>query len=179
MRILKNTATRYGLVSMCLHWLMALIIFGLLILGWYMTELPISLKKLKLYGWHKEWGIVIFILVIMRGMWRIKNPPPPLPNHMPRWQQWAAKSVHFAFYGLMLVMPISGWMLSSAAGLPVSIFGLITLPDIIAANEYTRVLLTEFHHILGYIFVLLIFAHVGAALQHHFIYKDDILRRML
>ncbi len=174
----KNTTQNYGLVAKSLHWLMAFIVIGLLILGLYMVTLPINAEKLKLYGWHKEWGILILMLVVARLIWRFSNITPPLPNHLPAWQKWAASSVHYAFYLFLFAMPLSGWMISSAAGLPVSFFGLFVLPDLVAPNKALMVLLEEIHKWLGYGLILAIVAHVGASLQHHFIYKDNILRRM-
>lgn len=179
MTTLRNTATRYGWVAILLHWSMALLIIGMLILGLYMTGLPVSLKKLKYYGWHKEWGTLVFMLAMLRILWRVGNPPPPLPAHMPTWQKWAAHSTHICMYLLMLLMPLTGWLLSSSAGFPVSFFGLFVLPDFVSANEAMRLLFTQMHKWLGYGLIALICAHVGAALQHHFIYKDDILRRIL
>ncbi len=176
---LHNTAQAYGWMTKLLHWTMALLIIGMLGLGLYMVRLPISALKLKLYGWHKECGVLVLMLVMIRLFWRWRNIQPPFPAHMPTWQKWAASSVHIAFYLLMFAMPLSGWLLSSAAGLPVSFFGWFVLPDLISANEAARAILTQVHHWLGYAFIVAIFAHVGAALQHHFIDKDDILRRML
>ena len=105
---------------------------GLIFLGLYMEPLPIHLHKLKLYGWHKEWGILVLLLATLRVLWRFWSPPPPLPMTMPAWQRLAAHSVHFAFYVFMFALPLSGWMISSAAGLPVSFFGIVVLPDLVA-----------------------------------------------
>lgn len=175
----RNTLENYGAVAKFLHWLIAFIVIGLLILGLYMVPLPINAQKLKLYGWHKEWGILVLMLVIVRLSWRLININPALPAHMPRWQQLAAKSVHFAFYIFLFLMPLTGWMMSSSAGLPVSFFGLFTLPDLVSPNENNMKILEEVHEWLGYGLIAALLAHVGAALQHHFIYKDNILRRML
>jgi len=175
----KNTLERYGAVTMIFHWMMAILIIGLIGLGLYMVELPINLKKLKLYGWHKEYGILVFMLAIMRIIWRFGNPTPLLPNHMKSWEKLAAHGAHYAFYGFMFALPLTGWMMSSATGLPVSFFGLFVLPDLVAANEQWQQLLIEIHKWLGYGLIATIVGHMGAALQHHYYYKDDILRRML
>lgn len=176
---IKNTSKRFGIVAITFHWLMALIIIGLLALGLYMVELPIGALKLKLYRWHKEFGILVLILVSFRIGWRFCNVTPALPSHLAAWQRFAAHAVHYAFYFFMIANPITGWMISSAAGLPVSFFGLFVLPDLVGPSESLRHLLSEVHKWLAYGLIAAIFAHVGAALQHHFIYKDDILRRML
>lgn len=156
-----------------------MLLFFMLGLGLYMTSLHISLEKLKLYGWHKECGILILMLVTLRLIWRLSNITPNFPTEMPHWQKLAARAVHLAFYGFMIVMPITGWLISSAAGLPVSFFGLFVLPTLIPANEHLQALFSEIHTWLAYTLIAAICAHVAAALQHHFINKDDTLRRML
>lgn len=164
---------------MLFHWGMAILIIGLLIVGFYMTELPIGVKKLTLYRYHKEFGILILMLVAFRLGWRWKSIIPPLPSHLAWWQKMGAHSVHYALYGFMIVNPLTGWMLSSSAGLSVSFFGWFVLPDLVSPNPHLREILTLIHHLLAYGLVAAICAHVGAALQHHFYYKDTILKRML
>ena len=158
---------------------MALLIFTMLGLGLYMTSLTFSLEKLKLYGWHKELGVLILMLVIFRILWRLSNITPPLPTAMPHWQKLASRAAHLAFYGFLIIMPLTGWLISSAAGLPVSFFGLFVLPTLIPADEHLRLLFSDIHQWLAYTLIATICAHVAAALQHHFINKDDILRRIL
>lgn len=175
--LFKNTYQRYGLVSIFLHWLMAVLIIGLLALGLYMVALPISLEKLKLYGWHKEFGMLVLFLVVFRLCWRLINITPTLS--LPWLEKIAARMVHWSFYLLMFAMPISGWLITSAANLPVSFFGLFVLPDLVSANENSRLLFQTIHQWLGYIFIAIIILHASAALKHHFINKDDILRRIL
>lgn len=172
-----NTENRFGFVSTFLHWFMAILIIGLLGLGLYMVTLPISYQKLKLYGWHKEYGLLALALVIIRLFWRITTILPHLS--LPLWEKVAARVVHWTFYLFMFAMPITGWLITSAAGLPVSFFGLFVLPDIIAPNEETRMFFQSVHQWLGYGLIVLIILHISAALKHHFINKDDILRRML
>jgi len=177
--VFKNTPTHYGSVAMLLHWGMAVLIVGLLILGLIMTGLPIGIQKLKFYRWHKELGVLVLMLVTVRICWRMINTTPPLPASIPRLQQLAAHVAHYAFYVFMMAMPITGWMLSSAAGLPVSFFDLFVLPDLVSADPSLKELLTKIHQWLAYGLILTLCAHVGAALLHHFINKDDILRRIL
>ena len=155
-----------------------IIMIGLLIEGLYMVGMPISLEKLKLFGWHKEYGLTILFLVVLRLSWRLANQLPGLPASIPHWQQMAAKLVHFAFYFFMFTMPLTGWLLTSAAGLPVSFFGLFVLPDLVQANPDLRVTLIEVHKWLGYGLIGAILLHVGATVQHFIVHKDNILRRM-
>lgn len=176
MRI-KNTEDRYGVVTIFLHWIMAVLIIGLLILGLYMVTLPISHAKLKLYGWHKEYGLLVLGLVSLRLIWRLSNVTPRLS--LPLLEKLAARTVHWAFYVFMFAMPLTGWLITSAAGLPASFFGLFVLPNLISPNEESRILFEEIHKWLGYGLIATIVLHASAALKHHFINKDDILRRMI
>lgn len=176
---IRNTPTQYGSVAIIFHWVMALIVIVMIIIGLYMVGLPIGLRKLQYYGWHKELGVLTLILVVLRVMWRFANVVPRLMPLLPFWEATIARMVHWIFYLLLGVLPLTGWLMSSAAGLPVSFFGLFVLPDLIAPNDGLRVLLKEFHQTLAYILIVFICLHILAALKHHFINKDDILRRMI
>jgi cytochrome b561 len=176
---IKNTENRFGFVAKFLHWFMALLIIGMVCAGLYMTDLPIGALKLKLYGWHKEFGILVLMLAMIRIVWRIGKITPLLPGTMPVWEKLAANLSHWAFYGFMFALPMSGWAMTSAAGLPPSFFGLFVLPSLIPANQDQMHLLQTVHQWLAYGLIATFFVHVGAALKHHFIEKDDILRRML
>lgn len=176
--LIRNTQTRYGMVAIFLHWAIAVLIIALLLLGLYMVGLPINLQKLKLYGWHKETGIAVLLLVIVRLLWRVLNALPSLAS-LPNWERRAARCVHYTFYVCMIFMPLTGWMMSSAAGLPVSFFGLIVLPDLLAPDENLRILLVFIHKWLAYFMIALICLHIAASLKHYFIDKDDILQRIL
>lgn len=176
MRI-KNDASHYGLLTIILHWLMAVLIIGLLILGLYMVQLPISLQKLKLYGWHKAYGFLALFLFIVRLVWRLINRTPAL--NLPRWEVISARSVHALFYVFMLLMPLTGWMITSAAGLPASFFGLITLPNLVGPDDHLRQIFEAAHQWFGYALIALIALHAAAALKHYVINKDDILQRMI
>jgi len=177
--LIKNTENHYGAMAILLHWGMALLIIGLLGEGLYMVNLPISLQKLKLFGWHKEYGVLVLILVCFRLGWRLTNSVPALPINLPKWQKIAARMAHWSFYVFMFAMPITGWLITSAAGLPVSFFGWITLPDLIVPNTDLRIFFTEIHQWLAYGLIAVICLHMGAAFKHHFINKDNVLRGML
>ncbi|MBA3536174.1 MAG: cytochrome b [Tatlockia sp.] len=150
---------------------------GLLISGIYMVSLPINLEKLKLYGWHKEYGFLVLALVIIRLLWRLINVTPNLS--IPAWEALSARLVHWIFYGFMFALPITGWLLTSAAGLAASFFGLITLPVLITPDNQLMHLFQEIHKWLGYAMIVFIALHTAAALKHHFIEKDNILKRMV
>ncbi|RUR11128.1 cytochrome b [Legionella sp. km772] len=142
-----------------------------------MTDLPIGIQKLKLYGLHKAFGILVLILAILRIIWRLSNKTPSL--NIPKLELIAARLAHLALYILMLAMPISGWLMSSAAGLAPSFFGLFTLPNLVAPNDELREWFAFVHEWLAYGLIAIISVHTLAALKHHFIDKDDILRRMI
>ena len=170
---------RYTFVARSLHWLMALIIFGLLALGFYMSDLPLSPEKLQFYSWHKWAGVTVFLLVWLRLVWRITHRPPALPDTMSRPLQWLAHAGHAALYVLMIVIPLSGWLMSSAKGVQTVWFGVLPIPDLIGRDKELGKLLHEVHELLNYVLLLTLGGHIGAALWHHFVKKDDILRRML
>lgn len=170
---------RYTATAKALHWLMALLIFGLLALGFYMHDLPLSPQKLKLYSWHKWAGVTVFLLVWLRLLWRLTHRPPALPASMPKLLQQAAHAGHLVLYLLMIVIPLSGWLMSSAKGVQTVWFGVLPLPDLLEKNKEVGDLLQTVHMSLNLFFAAVIAGHIGAALKHHFIDKDDILKRML
>ena len=170
---------RYTSTAKALHWLMAILFFGLLALGFYMQDLPLSPEKLKLYSWHKWAGVTAFLLVWVRLFWRLTHRPPALPASMPRTLQFAAHAGHFLLYALMFAIPLSGWLMSSAKGFQTVWFGILPIPDLLNKNKELGDLLQTVHMSLNLLFVATIVGHVGAALKHHFIDKDDILTRML
>jgi cytochrome b561 len=178
MRI-KNGIHHYGILSISLHWLMAILIIGMLGLALYMTGLPNSLFKLKLYGTHKEVGVCILMLVSLRLLWRLINIAPALPLNLHWLEKLGAHAIHYALYFAMFAMPLSGWLMSSSSGYPVSFFGLFTLPDLVSANQAHKHFFEFLHQWIGYCLIAAIVAHVAAALKHHFINKDNLLRRML
>jgi cytochrome b561 len=150
----------------------------MLIVGLYMTELPKSPQKLKIYGLHKATGILVLFLGIMRISWRLSHIAPALTARMPVWQRKAAHAVHFLLYAIMLMMPLTGWLISSSAGISVSFFGLFTMPDLISPNESLVEVFEEMHEFLAFTLIGLITLHVAAVVQHYVMYKENILRRM-
>ena len=170
---------RYTKTAKGLHWLMAVLFFGMLGLGFYMQGLPLSPDKLKLYSWHKWVGVTVFLLALFRIAWRVTHQPPPLPGSMPRLMQIAAHAGHHMLYMLMFLIPLSGWLMSSAKGFQTVWFGILPIPDLIEKNKLLGDLLQTVHVSLNYLFIAVLVGHIGAALKHHFIDKDDILTRML
>jgi cytochrome b561 len=169
----------YTKTAKILHWLMAILLFGLLALGFYMHDLPLSPEKLKLYSWHKWAGVTAFLLVAFRLLWRLTHRPPALPSSMPRLMQFAAHAGHLLLYVLMIAIPLSGWLMSSAKGFQTVYFGVLPIPDLLDKNKEIGDLLALVHKSLNLLFIAVLAGHIGAALKHHFIDKDDILTRML
>lgn len=179
---LGNTTEHYGAIAILFHWSMALLVIGLAALGLYMVTLPdvgFNTKKITLILYHKQFGMLVLALLAARLAWRVTHILPQLVARLPDWQKLAARFVHLSFYALMFALPMTGWLMSSAAGIPVSFFGLFTLPDLLPHDDYLFQRLIDVHKWLGYALILLIFVHVGAALRHHLVFKDDTLRRML
>jgi cytochrome b561 len=177
-----NTRARYGTISVFLHWTMALLMVGLAAVGLYMTRLPDTAwdsKKVWLTIYHKEFGILALVLGLMRLGWKVSWPEPRLIRGVPEWQLVAAKFVQLCFYALMFALPLSGWLMTSAAAIPVSFFGLFYLPDLVNPNDVLFHFLVKLHHALGWSLLVFLVLHAGAALHHHFVLRDATLRRMI
>lgn len=180
---LANTAERYGVVGVLLHWGMAVLLVALLAMGWYMVQLPdagFDRQKISLILAHKSIGMFALAAVGLRMAWRSASVLPGLAPSLPDWQQVAARFVHLCFYGVMLALPLTGWLMSSAGGYPVYVlFDRVALPDLIALNPYHFELLIHIHRWFAYVLAGLVALHAGAALRHHFVLRDDTLRKML
>ena len=173
-----STVTRYSTQAIVLHWLMALLIFAGFPLGLYMVDLPLSPDKLKLYSYHKWIGVTVFLLVAARLAWQLTHTPPPLPNGIAAWQRRASAAVHGLLYLLMIAIPLSGWLMSSAKGFQTVWFGVLPLPDLLEKNRELSDLLAEVHEAMSFMLLGLVILHVGAALKHHFIERQAYLQRM-
>lgn len=169
----------YTAIAKLFHWGMALVFAGLIALGFVMTDMPLSPEKLQYYSWHKWAGVSVFMLVWLRLGWRVLNPPPAYPSTMSPWLQRFAHVGHVALYALMVVIPVSGWLLSSAKGVPTVWFGVLPLPDLVEKDKALGHLLHDVHEVLNFVLLFLLAGHVAAAMKHHWIDKDDILKRML
>lgn len=168
---------RYTPVAVALHWLLALMIVTAFCVGLYMADLPLSPTRIKLFNWHKWAGVTILTLSALRLLWRLTHrPPADLPA--PAWQQRAAHIVHGGLYALFFAVPLVGWAYSSAAGFPVVLYGVLPLPDFVLHDKALAEAIKPWHGALAYALAALVAAHVAAALQHHFLAKDGLLRRM-
>lgn len=177
--MLKNSAFGWGLVARNLHWLMAVLILGQAALGKYAHELSVSPEKLGLLVWHKSIGITLLFLALLRLAWALSNRRPQSPPGTERWQVFAARASHVLLYVLMIAIPISGWLYNSAKNVPLRLFRTIPWPSLMDANEKLAPILGEVHESLVAALLSLVAVHAAAALWHHFIRHDDVLRRMI
>ncbi len=183
MRDRLPSSSRYGLVAIGFHWLLALALIGAFSVGLYMHDLPFSVQRVKLYNWHKWAGVTILALSLLRVLWRLTHRPPPFSQRvlaaMPPWQHRAASFSHFAMYVLFFAVPLLGWAYSSAAGLQVVWFGVLPLPDFVPVDkEFAKEVLKPLHRYGAYTLAALVVLHVAAAVKHQFVDRDGLMARM-
>jgi cytochrome b561 len=172
--MIKNTPEAYGLVSKTLHWLSALLIVGLFVIGIALAYDFITDKALKdsVVGWHKYFGIVVLCLAVIRILWRSTNAVPDLIPKAPRWEQLAARSVHYLLYGLMFAVPLSGWVMATAANKPPVFFGFELMMPFVTPSKELADNAFEAHEIINWILLGALALHFSAALKHHFYNRD-------
>ena len=169
---------QYTSVAKALHWLLAVGIVTSFLVGVYMSDLPFSPQRLKLYNWHKWAGVTILALSALRLLWRLTHrPPADVP--MPAWQRAAAHATHRLLYVLFFAVPLVGWAYSSAAGFPIVLFGVLPLPDFVSPDKALSEVIKPWHGYLAYAMATLVVLHIAGALKHHFIDRDRLLSRML
>lgn len=172
--------TRYTATAIVLHWLVAALIIATFALGLTMVDIPgLTPTKLKYFSWHKWLGVTVLGLACLRLLWRKTQGVPPYPDSMQAWQQNAAHALHILLYILIFAVPLSGYFYSLASGVPVVYLGIIPLPVLIAPNPELKTLLKLVHYTLNMSMLACVCVHLLAALKHHFIDRDGILKRML
>ena len=182
---MHDASARSHTVAMLLHWLMALVIIGMIAVGFFMEDItPIGLR-VQIYQLHKSLGLTILLLALVRLAWRLSHRAPALPVQMPAWEKLAARLSHVALYAFMIVMPLTGWLYisTSSSTYPTLYFGLFEVPKLAFFSDASRKdmhnLFGGAHELLAFGAIALISVHVAAALKHHFIDRDDVLTRML
>ena len=184
---LMNTDTRWGWPARALHWVMALLILGMLGLGLYTANIAESLsERFELVQLHKSFGFLVFVLAVLRLIWRFCNRHnPALPPDMQPWERIAAHISHIALYILMFAMPLTGWLMASASrakedlGIRNMVFGLFEMPDpIVPGDNALAETFGTIHFYLAIALMAVLVVHIGASLKHHFVLRDDVLRRM-
>ena len=197
---MNHSTTSYTKTAKVLHWLIAIGIFGMFALGWFMSELPKEAPKqmaydlfnLGVYTWnlseeisprtfyfnlHKSIGVTIFALILIRILWRITHRPPALLASYKAWESKLASGAHHLLYLLMVALPVSGVIMATYSKYGIKWFGIPFIKGL--DNNPMRELFKEVHEIIGLIILLVIIVHIIGALKHKFIDKDDTLKRML
>jgi cytochrome b561 len=176
---MAEPSSRFHPVAQLFHWLVAGLILVQIPLAYYMIAQPISPDKPASYALHKSIGVSIFSLSACRLAWRWLRPPPPMPTAMNRLELFLARVTHVLLYLITFAMPISGWLGSSAANFPVSVFGRVTLPDLVEPDPMLHERLELLHRSLAYTLFALLALHVAAAAHHHLVRRDNVLASML
>ena len=177
--MLANTTESWGSPAKFFHWTVAFLIFIQIALGFTAAAWRLSPLKLELFVWHKSTGMVILGLMLARLAWRLTHRGPELPRDTPAWERHAAHASHALLYALAIALPLSGWVINSAAGVPFSVFWLVPLPPVVAPDEHLEDLAKLAHFSLLVTLCVVLAVHIGAALRHHLVKHDDVLLRML
>jgi cytochrome b561 len=177
--MLRNTARSWGTPAKLLHWMVAVLVLAQICLGWAAVSWRLSPTKLDLFVWHKSIGMLILLLMLVRLLWRSVNVAPSLPAGIAQVERLAAHISHLLLYMLLLLMPLTGWIISSAANIPFRMFWLIPLPAIVQPDKALADEVARVHLALFILLALLLVVHIGAALRHHFVKRNDVLKRML
>ena len=180
--MVRNDGTRWGWPTKALHWIGAALILVLLAHGWWMTHFAPRTGRLAHYVWHASIGYDFLILLILRLLWRWTNPVPALPEELRPWEKLAARLGHVALYVLMLAASLTGWALAGTFRAPMNeaLFGLVRVPAITSAGDrMLHDLFEQSHFILSYLLAALVVVHIVGALRHHFLKRNNVMRRML
>jgi len=175
---IKTNKNKYGIVRKLNHWTISIMFISLLTVGIYMTGMSASPEKWELYSLHKSFGAILIPFVLIRMLWlafdnKIDN------STLTKAERIGSASLHGTLYLLMIIMPVSGMLMSMAKGYAVKVFGLFTLSMLVDKNEALGLAMSNAHFYAGYFAAALVILHVLASLFHHFIKKDDILKRMV
>lgn len=171
-------ADRYGAVARVLHWAFAVAFLAQFVIYQLMSNLPVSPTKWWFYDLHKSLGLTLLAAIVFRIVWRRLNPPPPLPEGLPGWQRTASRVSHLLLYAGLVIMPVSGFVGSKAGGYKASWFGLLEAPDLFGKNEAVNWWAEAIHSTTYWTMTAVIAVHAGAALMHHYRWRDGVLRRM-
>ena len=169
----------YTKTSKTIHWLTAIIVLSMLTFSFFLSDLPSSIKP-NAYMLHKSFGLTVLGLMLLRIIWIISAGRPSLPSNMPNWERIFARAVQHSFYLFLILMPLSGWIMATASKRSPVFFGLITIPcPGISPNQDLAKLMNSSHKIIAWILITLAFFHICGALKHHFLDKDEVLKKML
>ncbi|MGE3919928.1 MAG: cytochrome b [Gammaproteobacteria bacterium] len=177
--MLKNTDTTYSSFSKFLHWTIFLLVAIMLGAGFFLDDIPHGAFRTFVITLHKSIGITILFLMLIRLIWALMNTKPKLPPQTHLWEKISEHTVHTLLYIILIAMPLSGWIMSSAAGKPPNFFWLVQLPLPVPHSSELSDFGFAIHQYLAWTIIILVSIHILAALKHHFINKDNILKRMM
>jgi cytochrome b561 len=169
----------YTLTARILHWSVAALVLTMIPVGVAIANADFGAWQNALYDLHRSAGALVLVLMLGRLCWRLTHPAPPLPEDIPALQQFAAHATHWALYGLLIAQALAGWVATSAYRAPIRVFWLFDLPPIWREDRAFSEMMFAGHKAIGILIALLLCAHIGGALYHHFIRKDRVLMRMV
>lgn len=169
----------YSATARLFHWVVAALILIMLPIGIVMANVNVGPGQDVLYHLHRSIGVILLPLMLARLVYRLKHPPPPLPATVPATQRLAAGVTHWALYAIVLLQAMVGWIATSAYRAPIWVFWMLELPPIWPVDRPFSEMMFGVHRGMGFALAVLLALHVGAALFHHFVLKDVVLRRML
>lgn len=176
----RRESRRYTLTAIGLHWVMAVMILVAIAMGWYMVDLPFDDTRAWFFRHHKNVGLTVALLLMLRLWWRVRHPAPPLPGDVPSWERTAATISHRTLYVLMALIPVAGFFTTSFTGYPTYYLGIpVDLGSWADENEFFNDIFAAIHTFLAYSLLVLVLIHVAAALRHLIVKRDTIFQRML
>jgi len=175
----RNTTGSWGTLTKALHWIIVILIIVQFSIAARAHSLPRGPALIEAWAWHKSVGMTIFMLAVIRLLWRWMNPVPDLTAETQPWERVLAKISHVLLYALIFAVPLTGWMMSSAKNFPVSWFSLFQWPDLVAPDRALSESLESTHKLLVKVLAGVALLHIAGALKHHFIDKNNVLKRML
>ena len=175
---MENQSQRFGPVAIALHWGIAALVIGVVILGWFQVTMEVSDRREVIMATHKSVGLTILILTCLRLVWRLTHRAPPLPPEMTAFQRFAAWATHVSLYVLTLALPVTGYISEAARGRDTGFFGLFLVPQLAPLDRALARITKDAHSYGQYVLSALVIAHVGAALYHRLVLRDGVLTRM-
>src|SRR5262249_47174588 len=177
----RNSTMDWGWLAKALHWVGAAMILILLVHGWWMTHMTPRLERLANFGWHSALGYDLLVLLILRLFWRWVKPLPEIPPGLQRWGHFAARLSARGLSVLMIIVSLTGWMVATTFRVPMTkdLFGIDVPPLVTAVDRSVRQWIEESHMVLAYVLAAVVLIHIVAALRHHIVKRNDVLRRMI
>ena len=176
---MSESSGRYSLFARSIHWLTAFLVLTMVPAGLIMIRIGGGPLQNQLFDFHRSVGVVLMALTVIRLIYRLSHKPAPLPDDIPVWQRFASSVTHWFLYGFLIVNPFIGWVATSAYGAAISVFGIFTMPAIVAKDRELASQLFTVHEVLGLLFTAAVFMHIAAALYHGVVKRDGVLNRMI